>query len=396
VKVISQKKVAQSILLRLTPSLSSKRKIVEDFPRIVTLINWENMGDFVLFTPIIREIRMNFPNSKLIVLAQRENKELVENCPYVDQWIWIKGHRKPKLGMAHGIQTTYLRKFLDTYFLLLIHGRKRIDLLFGPDWLLVESTSQFYNNLLFKKGNPRLKYLVSTADRNRANFLDESHQVTRMLSVLKMFDLRVSSDELENWITPVISDLGTPLLKSGVARPKRILISLGAGQKRRNWPVESYKQLILGLIVRYPDCLIDVLGPKSLLTSENVQAFPDSKNVRNLIGKMNLSQIVNLMNSSDLIVSNDSGLAHVAASMKLACVVVSAHPLNGDPWHLHSPKRYHPWKTRFRVIQPLTSLDGCLRSCSSQESHCIRSISPTQVQEACEDLLTEDTVGIKA
>jgi heptosyltransferase-2 len=139
-----------------------------------------------------------------------------------------------------------------------------------------------------------------------------------------------------------------------------------------------------------------VLGPKSLLTPENEEAFPNSKNVRNLIGKMDLSQVVNLMNSSDLIVSNDSGLAHIAASVKLACVVVSAHPLDGDPWHLHSPKRYHPWKTRFRVIQPLASLDGCFGSCRSEEAHCIRSISPTQVQEACEDLLTEDTAGIEA
>jgi ADP-heptose:LPS heptosyltransferase len=354
------------------------------------------MGDFVLFTSVIREARMNFPNSKLIVVAQHENKELAENCPYVDQWIWIKGHRKPKLGMAHGIQTTYWMKFVSTYFLLLVHGQKRIDLLLGPDWLLVESTSQFYSNLLFKKGNPRFEHLVATAERNRENFLDESHQVTRMLSVLKMFSLRVTSDEIENWITPEISDHSKPLLKSGLVRPKRILISLGAGQKRRNWPSESFHQLILGLIARYPDCLIDVLGPKSLMTFENDQAFPNSKSVRNLIGKMDLSQIVNLMNFSDLIVSNDSGLAHIAASVKLPCVVVSAHPLDGDPWHLHSPKRYHPWKTRFRVIQPLKSLDGCLGSCRSRESHCIKSISPTQVQEACEDLLNEDTVGIKA
>lgn len=393
---MSRKKVAQSILARLVPSLSSNRNTIEDFPRIVALINWENMGDFVLFTPVIREMRMNFPNSKLIVIAQRENKELTENCPYVDQWIWIKGHRKPKLGMAHGIQTTYWSKLFSTYFLLLVHGRKRIDLLLGPDWLLVESTSQFSGNLLFKKGNPRFGHLVATADRNRQNFLDESHQVTRMLSVLKMFNLRVNSNEIENWITSEISDHSKPLLNSGLVRPKRILISLGAGQKRRNWPSESFQQLILGLIDRYPNCLIDVLGPKSLMTFENEQAFPDSKNVRNLIGKIDLSQVVNIMKSSDLIVSNDSGLAHIAASVKLACVVISAHPLDGDPWHLHSPKRYHPWKTRFRVIQPLTTLDGCLDSCRSTESHCIRSISPSQVQEACEDLLTEDTVGIKA
>lgn len=391
-----RQKVAQRILPRLIPTLSSRRNASKDFPRIVALINWENMGDFVLFTSVIREIRMNFPNSKLIVIAQKENKELAANCPYVDQWIWIKGHRKPKLGMAHGTQTTYWMKFISTYLSLLVHGQKRIDLLLGPDWLLVESTSQFYRNLLFKKGNPRFAHLVATADRNCDKFLDESHQVTRMLSVLKMFDLRVTSDDIENWIAPVHSEYPNPRLKNGVVRPLRILISLGAGQRRRNWPSESFQQLILGLVARYPDCLIDVLGPSSLLTFENEQIFPDSRNVRNLIGKMDLSEIVNLMSYSDLIVSNDSGLAHIAASVKLRCVVISAHPLNGDPWHLHSPKRYHPWKTKFRVIQPLTTLDDCVGSCCSQESHCIKSITPSQVQEACEDLLAGDTIEIQA
>ena len=150
------------------------------------------------------------------------------------------------------------------------------------------------------------------------------------------------------------------------------------------------KQLIANLEASYPTLQITVLGPKSLVTPETSRAFPDSGNVTNLIGKTDLSTVASLMQNSDLLVSNDSGLAHIAASVKLSCVIVSTHPLNGDPWHLHSPNRYHPWKTDYLVIQPQVLIGECLGSCQATCPHCIKTISLVQVLEACNTMLTKN------
>jgi ADP-heptose:LPS heptosyltransferase len=381
-------KAFKNLVIRIIPSLGSKNQSTLNSPKLIVLVNWENLGDFVLFTAVIREMKLNFPEAKLFVVAQRENKELSEHCPYVEKWIWIRGHKKTKTGMGHGFETSYWEKFIVTYMALLIHGRKKIDLMLGPDWLLVKNQEQFSSNLLFQKANRGAAQLKEVGFKNREMFKDKSHQVTRMLSILEMFGLQVNSDEIENWIAPVLSIENKGIKDSKSIRPRRILVSLGAGQVRRNWPIENVKQLIDSLEVNYPSFQIVVMGPKSLVTPKINQTFTDSGNVINLIGKTNLSTVASLMQNSDLLISNDSGLAHIAASVKLTCIVVSAHSLNGDPWHLHSPNRYHPWKTEYLVIQPPLLLGECLGSCQATYPHCIKAITPNRVLDACKLMLT--------
>jgi heptosyltransferase-3 len=380
------RKTLKILAVRLIPFIGAKQKSESAIPRIVALVNWENLGDFALFTSVIRETKRNFPTAKLIIVAQRENKELASHCPYVEKWIWIRGHKKPKQGMGHGVETSYSEKLIKTYFGLLVFGHRKIDLLLGPDWLLVDSVEQFTSNILFQKGNRRARELTAIARDNAFLFKNESHQVTRTLSILEMFGLSVNSDEIENWITSQ-----DPVAQNDLVENKfpSFLISLGAGQLRRNWPLKSVVQLIELLEMSFPNLVVTVIGPKSMYSSEIDRVFQDSTHVRNLVGKTNLSSVVSLMQNSHLLISNDSGLVHIAASLKLRCVVVSAHPVNGDAWHLHSPKRYHPWKTEYRVVQPQVGIGGCVNSCKEDSPHCIATIEPSVVMEACRGLLTK-------
>lgn len=377
----------KSLILATIPKLNRNNHGQGDIPRIVVLVNWENLGDFVLFSSVIRETRKNFPNSKLFVVAQKENSGLVEFCPYVDRWIWIKGHQSPKSGEGHGKATSYGRKMFSTYIALLRHGKGRIDFLIGPDWLLVEDPSHFTENFLFKHVNEGRNSLTGIALRNHEKFVDHSHQVERMLSILNMFGLEVSNNEIENW---TISENRISQVTHKKPRPKnRVLISLGAGQARRNWPIEKVSALIGLMITEYPEIELTILGPPSFDSPKLADLFAASKNVTNLIGKTSLSEISELMLEADLLISNDSGLVHMAATLKLPCVVVSAHPLNGNPWHLHSPNRYHPWQTRYIELQPQFLLSPCVGSCQADSPHCITAIKPNEVFEACRTLLIQ-------
>jgi heptosyltransferase-2 len=208
-----------------------------------------------------------------------------------------------------------------------------------------------------------------------------------MLSILSMFGLKVSSDEIENWIQPK-----NPSLRQGFTQklPKdsnQILISLGAGQFRRNWPIEKVSSLVDSFQISHPTHTVILLGPKSMMSKEIDNTFSNLRNVLNLIGKTSLQEVVFLMRNSKLLVSNDSGLVHIGASMKLPCVVISSHPLNGDLWHLHAPNRYHPWKTKYRVLQPSKLLGDCTGSCIADRPHCISSIPVADVHKACLQLL---------
>ena len=382
------KETLKKLLIRITPNLWGGTRRGADFPRSIALVNWDNLGDFILFSAVIRETRANYPQSILIVVAQKENSALVDQCQLVDQWIWVKGHHKAKAGMGHGKQTSYWMKLIKTYFSLLIMGKRKVDMLIGPDWLLVDNPNQFTSNFLFAKGNKNFVQLKEAATANNAYYIDQAHQVTRMLSILRLFGLKINSDEIENWVSPSSTKNLISEIEFLISENQKVLISLGSGQAHRSWPIKYVSEFVSKMIQWYPEIKIVVLGPKSLKTQETDLLFSKSTKVFNLIGETDLSSIVLLMRSANLLVSNDSGLIHLASTLKLSTVVVSAHPLDGDPWHLNSPNRYHPWKTRFSCLQPERALDGCTNSCQSKEAHCIESISPDQVLSACGEFIT--------
>ena len=108
----------QGLIFRLLPRIG--RVSTADRPETVVLIHLENLGDFILFSAVIRETRRNFPDSKLVVVGQKENRGVVKYCPLVDEWLWIQGHKKPKLGESTGRETHYYFKVASIYFKLLL------------------------------------------------------------------------------------------------------------------------------------------------------------------------------------------------------------------------------------------------------------------------------------
>ena len=88
-------------------------------------------------------------------------------------------------------------------------------------------------------------------------------------------------------------------------------------------------------------------------TAEEVQA-QSNKVALDLVGKTSIGVLGESLRRADLIVGNDSGPMHVAAAVGTSGVVVSAHPIDGEPWVVNSPSRYRPWGVPSVVLQPLT------------------------------------------
>jgi ADP-heptose:LPS heptosyltransferase len=373
------------VLFSITPKLGRQTK--NSCPENLVLVHLENLGDFLIFSAVIRETRRNFPFSNLIVVAQKENSAVVKNCHLVDEWIWIKGHKKPKLGESTGQEVTYGKKLISVYLCLFLKYRKKIDLLIGPDWLLVKNVNQFTNNLIFRKANVVGGYLDKFMTVRTELFMDQSHQVLRSLSVLQMLGLTISSDRIENWVFKT-SELDT-IRKSGNINKAclDIVISLGAGHPQRNFPLLKLAQVIDNLNSRVSKLRFTILGPKSLNIEDVNSTLMGARKTRNLVGKTDLKQASELILSSDLVIANDSGFAHLAASFRIPILVTSAHALDAEIWHLHSPKRYHPWTDKYIVLQPPKLLDSCNGSCDSNVPHCIDTITVEDVVESVVSLL---------
>jgi ADP-heptose:LPS heptosyltransferase len=370
-----------SIILRLLPRLGNADI---DFsakkPETIAVVNWENIGDFVLFTPVLRQIRLNFPTSKIILVSQDSMDCFAEFCPYVDEWIVVKGHFKAKPGMAYGKPTPYLYKLIFTYLKLLKSGKGKLGFIFGPDWLLFSDPRQPSRNLLQKKTFNESRQVNDNLKLEM--YKENDHQVTRMLSIIEMYGLKIFDDHLENWLF-IDTKSASDLVKS---QKRTIVFPLGAGQLRRSWPIEKVRDLCNRISSDFPDYEFFFLGPQSLATQESYKILSKIDNSRILLGKTTLIDSARLVAESEMVITNDSGVAHIAASLKRKTIVISAHALSADKWHLNSPARYSPWQNDGLILQPKELTNPCVGNCTSLNPHCILGISVDEVYSAFKKL----------
>lgn len=102
----------------------------------------------------------------------------------------------------------------------------------------------------------------------------------------------------------------------------------------------------------------------------------------NLCGQTTLGQAVDLLAVTAAVVSNDSGLMHVAAALARPLVVVYGST---------SPAFTPPLAARVAVLSESLACSPCFqRECPLGHLDCLRRLSPTRVWEALQDLLAAE------
>jgi ADP-heptose:LPS heptosyltransferase len=85
----------KSYFLKFISRNKSRPLNLNSSQKFLILMN-QKIGDMIVFSPILREIKLAYPKSKLHVLASEVNKEIVQANPYVDQ-VYVYKNQWPKL-----------------------------------------------------------------------------------------------------------------------------------------------------------------------------------------------------------------------------------------------------------------------------------------------------------
>lgn len=89
----------------------------------------------------------------------------------------------------------------------------------------------------------------------------------------------------------------------------------------------------------------------------------------------------------DAYVGSNTGLLHIADALDKPSVTIYAELEDGSDWDGDSPARYGSRKEGSIALIPPAGLDGCHGYCRKEFSHCINQITPTQVEQAIEQIL---------
>ncbi|MBT0570079.1 lipopolysaccharide heptosyltransferase II [Curvibacter sp. CHRR-16] len=175
------------------------------------------------------------------------------------------------------------------------------------------------------------------------------------------------------------------LQHTGLQAGGYVVLAPGAeyGEAKR-WPVAHC--IALAQQLDLPVVLLgsgkDALVCQAIASAVNAQRKGESPHCINLAGKTRLEQAMALIAQAHAVVSNDSGLMHVAAAFHVPQVAVfgSSSPLHTPPL---SDKAHVIWLKEDPQYQPALDCAPCFeRACPLGHTRCLQDISPERVLQA--------------
>jgi len=353
----------------------------------ILVVRLDEIGDMVLTSPFLRELRGFFPSTWITLIVKPALVNLVELCPHVNEVLtydWNTPGRSTRLR-RHGRALKLAWEHL---------WKRRFDLAILPRW-----GPDYYHGafVLYFSGAPwRVGYSESVSEekRRRNSGFDHllthllfdttpKHEVERNLEVLHFLGAKIQESDLELWLGREDEAFAQQILESHGVLPEDSLVAFapGAGAANRLWPILNFAELGRWLLREYHPRIVLVGGTQDRDFGEYFEGQLCDR-VVNAIGRTTLRQAAALLRLCHLFLGNDAGPMHLAAACGLPVVEISCHPRGGSPLHGNSPLRFGPWGVPHIVLQPERPLEPCKDACVSEHAHCILGVSVEQAREA--------------
>jgi ADP-heptose:LPS heptosyltransferase len=351
----------------------------------VLVIRLDEIGDVVMTTPFLRELRNNLPEAWITLIVKASIKSLVELCPYVDEVLTFDC---PMQGQA----LTLRRHWRSLALAMRSLWRRRFDFAILPRWDVDGYHSTF---LAYWSGAVRrIGYSTQVnADKKRVNLgLDTlltdalvdtapQHEIQRGLNLLCHFGLTVKRKEPELWVDEQSLDAARQVLAQGGAASLLVALAPGASEASKRWPVERYSQVAQWLAREWQAWIVCVGGPAEVSLGRELNERVGSQFL-DVTGKTTLRETAALLKLCQLYIGNDSGPKHIAAAVGTRVIEISRFSRLGSSLHPQSPLRFRAWGPGHVLLQPEEPLSPCTDGCSAATAHCITAVEVEQVQVA--------------
>ena len=356
-------------------------------PRRILIVNPFGIGDVLFSTPLIRAIRRVFPTAYVAYLGNRRTEEILQRNANLDALFIYEKDEVVALWNRNKLRALGL---MASLFRQIRHGHfdVAIDLSLG----------ERYSFLLALFGVPRR---IGFDFRRRGRFLSHRfavngfqgrHVVEYYAELLGMLGIRQRDHALELAISEDDrQDAQQRLGANGIRVGQRLIalvpaggVSWGLQANFRRWSKEGFIQVGRALVQR-PDTTLLIFGESQdhAVCAQIAQAI-GAKAV-DLSGQTTLGQFISLIARCELVVTNDGGPMHIAASQGVRTVSIFG-PVDAQ---VYGP---YPRADGHRVVY---REDLPCRPCYHQfklppcpyERACLTTISPDDVLEACEAAL---------
>jgi heptosyltransferase-2 len=324
----------------------------------ILVMRTDRLGDVILSTPVIANLRKAYPKSHIAFLCRPYTKEVLENNPYLDEIIIYDKNKEHK-------------NFLSSLKFCLALRKKKFDAVF------ILNPNNRSNIIAFLSGIPKriglnrkMGNLLTMRIEDR-KYEGKKHELDYTLDILK--EAGVPATEKQPYF-PVKEEsrkkIEELLIERGIDKNDIAVIHPSASCPSKRWPEENFIKLTR-LINKKTNLKVVIISAKDEKKYAEELAKEEVFDFR---GILTISDIGALLKRSKIFISNDSGPVHIAASLDVPVISIFGR---SDPGL--SPKRWKPLGEKSFYIHKAISCKKCLAHKCINNFLCLKMISPDEV-----------------
>lgn len=322
-----------------SPYLLDKREIEK-----ILLIRLDKIGDVILTTPVIKNIRRNFPHSKIVFCLTEYTKDVISENPDIDEIIIYpqnKTHKEYNLFY----QTLKKEKFdmvlvfspITKAYLLAYktHAKIRAGFVYSERPL-----TKFISHILLNKVIEKdIQCAIKKGDKI-------AHETEQAIEVLSFLGMAIYTHDLDIKITNVDEIAIENFLKENKINKPLIGVHLSSNWfSYANWDESQFIELLdeikqnfldFEIIITYGEPELSILNNlKDRLTNMGIFTF----------GNQGFKKWAALIKKCSILLTTDTGATHVASAVNTPTVVV----YRKDTFNICS-QQWHPLKVNYKNI----------------------------------------------
>lgn len=328
----------------------------------ILIIKLEQLGDAIMVTGLIRDLKSKFPNAFIDIVAGEWSKAVFETNPNIR---YILSSNAPWWCARVGKSINLFSYFCGYLRLLRKLRRMHYD-------LVIEARGDIRHKLLYAWAcGARRRIGFARQGGNAlltdvADFDPSKHEILKMADLLGVMGIEVRTFRPELYVTAA-EELWFKRLKALHAMGSYFVVHPGAKPVNR-WPISGYVETIR-YIHRQTTLQVVVTGSHAerALTRPIVEQCPE---VLDLTGETSFLQLAKLIEESVAVLSGDTSVMHIAAAFNVPSFVI------------FGPTTYERFGSLYPNCIPIQSPMHCTdrlhETCSvagKREGYCMRSVT---------------------
>jgi ADP-heptose:LPS heptosyltransferase len=296
----------------------------DNIERVLVIRQHDQLGDFLLSTPVLQALRNRFPSAHIGVLVRDSFSDVVIGNPFVDEILvlpkqagqWDAGRLRELFRRLVGkwdlaVVLNTVSHSLTSDLLARLSGARLIA---GSEHRPFTGTSQ---NVFYNLRSPYARLF--------------RHQTERNLDIVRYFGADTQDLSETMFLAPLERQAAARLLdRLGIDRRRRIVaLHIGAGKLKNRWPVDSFARLARLFHTKLKAQVLVCWGDAEENLASEFSARAGFRPF--MLPPGGIRSLAAAFLECDLLVCNDTGVLHVGAASGVPVVAVFG-PTDPKEW----------------------------------------------------------------